>query len=304
VFSQIYKNYEVIVVNDGSPDTEKLEIVLECYRDRIIYLKQENQGAGPARNAGLKVARGELIAFLDSDDIWLPEFLESQVTFLQEKNFDLVCAGAYLFGIGVRPGSTFIQNYHSETEATFESLINGRCNIITSGTLAKKDAILDVNGFKSYKTAQDFDLWVRMALNGARLGYQKKILLRYRVHTEGLSGNSIQRIMREISAYSRFLETLSLNNRQKQIIESQIKRLEGFLLIERGKSFLLNENFQDAKEEFRAANEYFRSVKLRAVLMMLHFAPQLLVRLFKWRRAGDLPFIATCTRRQNPNSVK
>ncbi len=293
MFSQIYKNYEVIVVNDGSPDTEKLEIVLECYRDRIIYLKQENQGAGPARNAGLKVARGELIAFLDSDDIWLPEFLESQVTFLQEKNFDLVCAGAYLFGIGVRPGSTFIQNYHSETEATFESLINGRCNIITSGTLAKKDAILDVNGFKSYKTAQDFDLWVRMALNGARLGYQKKILLRYRVHTEGLSGNSIQRIMREISAYSRFLETLSLNNRQKQIIESQIKRLEGFLLIERGKSFLLNENFQDAKEEFRAANEYFRSVKLRAVLMMLHFAPQLLVRLFKWRRAGDLPFIET-----------
>src|ERR1041385_762350 len=75
VFAQTFTDFEVIVINDGSPDTVDLENAIENYRHAITYLKQANQGAGAARNAGLRVARGHFVAFLDGDDLWLPNFL-------------------------------------------------------------------------------------------------------------------------------------------------------------------------------------------------------------------------------------
>src|SRR6185369_5886632 len=79
VFAQTFTDYEVIVVNDGSPDTENFEGALRPYLDRIVYLKEENGGASVARNAGLQAARGEFVAFLDGDDVWLPNYLEAQM---------------------------------------------------------------------------------------------------------------------------------------------------------------------------------------------------------------------------------
>ena len=72
VFAQRYRNFEVVVVNDGSPDTPALEAALAPFRDRITYVVQENAGPSAARNAGIEHSRGDLIAFLDGDDIWLP----------------------------------------------------------------------------------------------------------------------------------------------------------------------------------------------------------------------------------------
>ena len=91
VFAQDLNDFEVIVINDGSPDTEDLEVALEPYKERITYLKQANLGAGAARNAGLRAARGTYVAFLDGDDIWFPIFLSEQIRFLETGDgFDLV----------------------------------------------------------------------------------------------------------------------------------------------------------------------------------------------------------------------
>src|SRR5580658_5003046 len=65
VFGQTFRNFEVIVINDGSPDTAELEVALQPYRDRIRYIKQENKGLPGARNVGIGLARGELLAFVD-----------------------------------------------------------------------------------------------------------------------------------------------------------------------------------------------------------------------------------------------
>src|SRR5687767_15966898 len=68
VFAQTFNSYEVIVINDGSSDTKELEQVLQRYPANLRYIKQENQGAGAARNAGLRAARGEFVAFLRSEE--------------------------------------------------------------------------------------------------------------------------------------------------------------------------------------------------------------------------------------------
>src|SRR5262249_911638 len=79
VFCQTYHNFEVILINDGSPDTEEFERAIAPYRDRIVYIRQENCGPSAARNAGIGRARGEYLAFLDSDDVWYPTCLAAQV---------------------------------------------------------------------------------------------------------------------------------------------------------------------------------------------------------------------------------
>src|SRR6185369_5434439 len=81
VFVQDLKDYEVIVVNDGSTDTPELEKVLEPFRNRIRYIHQDNRGISAARNAALRVARGKLIALLDADDVWYEEKLTEQIAF-------------------------------------------------------------------------------------------------------------------------------------------------------------------------------------------------------------------------------
>lgn len=79
---QTYKNTEIIVVNDGSK--EDVSDFLKKYGDKIIYRYQENQGSASARNHAIKIATGDYFAFLDSDDIWLPQKLEKQIAFMEK----------------------------------------------------------------------------------------------------------------------------------------------------------------------------------------------------------------------------
>src|SRR5579864_51434 len=91
VFAQTFREFEVIVINDGSPDTNQLEKVLERYLDRIVYLKQENRGPSAARNAGIQRSRAEFLALLDSDDVWNREYLATQMSFFQrDPKLDLI----------------------------------------------------------------------------------------------------------------------------------------------------------------------------------------------------------------------
>jgi len=80
ILDQTYKDFEIIVVNDGSK--EDLSEFLEKFKDNILYFSQDNQGASSARNLGIQKATGTFIAFLDSDDLWLPTKLEKQIYFM------------------------------------------------------------------------------------------------------------------------------------------------------------------------------------------------------------------------------
>src|SRR3981189_821328 len=90
VMGQTFQDFEAIVVNDGSPDTPELEKVLEPYMGRIVYIRQPNKARAGARNTAIQQARGEFLAFLDSDDSWFPDHLASQMKLVDaDRSLDL-----------------------------------------------------------------------------------------------------------------------------------------------------------------------------------------------------------------------
>ncbi|HEX7331575.1 MAG TPA: glycosyltransferase family A protein, partial [Pyrinomonadaceae bacterium] len=167
VLNQTFPSHEVIVINDGSPDTDELERELRKYPATIQYIKQENRGAAAARNAGLRSARGEYVAFLDADDRWLPNFLEEQLAFLKSSNAALVFADARLIGDSPLAGRTFMELDPPRSAVTPESLLAVEVTVLTSTVLARRQPILEVGLFdEEIKRGHDFELWFRLAKSG------------------------------------------------------------------------------------------------------------------------------------------
>ncbi|MBV9241749.1 MAG: glycosyltransferase family 2 protein [Acidobacteria bacterium] len=292
VRAQKFREHEVIVVNDGSPDTEKFERVIRHYLEDIVYIRQKNSGAGPARNLGIDHARGEIIAFLDADDVWLPDFLASQYVFLQRHDHDMVYCDAQMFGMKSAYRRTFMEDAPSDGAANFNSILDLRCNVITSGTLARKEKIVEAGMFETERVrAHDFHLWLRMAKAGAKIGYQKKVLIKYRVGTDGISGDSISRVEREISAFERVRNTIELDEEQQQIVARRISGLEADLAVEQGKSFLLSGDYREAAMAFRIANRHRRSWKLAGVAWMARLAPKTLLKHYKQARPAEIALV-------------
>lgn len=284
-FAQTFTRHETIIINDGSPDTIELESAIAPYLDRIVYLKQENRGAAAARNAGLKVARGRYVAFLDADDWWLENYLSEQVAFIESGDgCDLVYADALITGDSPLSGRTYMEISPSRGAVTFEALITQRCNVITSGVLARRSVILDAGMFdESLRRAHDYDLWLRLARKGARIKFQRKVLVRYRVHAGNLSGDAIQQTERDLIVYEKTLERGDLKPEERRVLEGVIARHRSHLNLERGKLQLTRGDFAAASVEFEHANKFQRRWKLRLILLWLRLAPRSLQRVYKLR---------------------
>ena len=279
VFAQTFTDFEVIVINDGSPDTLQLEEVLEDYRDKIIYLKQANQGAGAARNAGLRVARGEFVAFLDGDDVWLPNFLSEQVRLIQsDGDYDLVYADALNFGEGVPGNRTSMQTNPSHGKVTFERLLCGECNVITSTVLARRQPIMLVGCFdESIVNSQDFDLWLRLSKDAnARITYQQEVLIRRRIYQGSLASDPVKSLQGELRVLEKTSTRNDLTAAERAALERVIPLRKATADVIRGKQLLVSGDFDSAVSAFRSAQEYLHSWKLRLVLAGMRTAPQLL----------------------------
>ncbi|HQY66473.1 MAG TPA: glycosyltransferase family 2 protein [Pyrinomonadaceae bacterium] len=291
VAEQKFRDYEVIVINDGSPDTPAFERAIGAFREDIVYIKQPSLGAGAARNTGIRHARGEIIAFLDGDDIWMPDFLASQMIFLG-RGYDMVYCDALQFGMRSATRKTFMEGAPSNGEVTALSLLDYSCNVITSGTIAYKSALERAGLFEPERNkAHDFHLWVRMAKSGARIGYQRIPLLKYRVHLQSLSGDSVSRVKREIDVLGRVKRSIDLDKSELAVVDGMLTRLQCDLRIEYGKAYLLNEDFRNAYLSFAEANSIRPSMKLRTITWLARLAPRWLLNHYRTRRPDEIAFV-------------
>jgi len=288
VFDQTYTSHEAIVINDGSPDTEELERVLEPHAARIRYIKQENRGAAAARNTGLRSARGEFVAFLDADDTWSPAFLEQQMELLESCNADVVYADALLFGESPLAGRTFMEVQPSRGEVTPESLLAVEVTVITSAVLARKEAVFAVGLFdEGIKRGHDFDLWLRLAKNGARFAYQEKVLAQHRIVESGLSGDTISQLKRTLSVLETIRTKEKLTDSEEAAFRVNLNRTLAELALENGKEKLRSRDFDGALQYFTEARNLRQGWKLVLVCFGLRVAPETFRRIYLRRNGAS-----------------
>jgi glycosyltransferase involved in cell wall biosynthesis len=187
VFKQTFTDYEVIVINDGSPDDtgEVLRPFIE--QNRIRYIEQENGGQARARNRGLAEAKGEFIAFLDDDDLWPVDKLEWQVAALREQPAVGVIGGACEF---INDDGEHIEDFiPADRSISVETLFSGSPFASPGQALIRTSCLRKIGGFnESIWGADDLDLWFRLARQTGFLTVPKIALL-YRIHPANASKN-------------------------------------------------------------------------------------------------------------------
>ncbi len=187
VFSQTYANHEIIVVDDGSTDATKELLAPLLNAGRVRYFFQDGKGVSSARNRGVKEARGELIAFLDSDDLFLPTKLEKQVELLRANpDFAFIHCNFSKFDdagneLGERDTSKFQGTVYPELLQEWSILMAMPCILLRKATFE------NAGGFDKEMTwAEDLDLWRRLARLGP-VGTVPETLVRVRVHPASAS---------------------------------------------------------------------------------------------------------------------
>lgn len=208
VLSQTLTDLELIIVDDGSRDrTAEIISDLQSSDSRIRYLRQENAGQAAARNRGIAMAAGELIAFLDQDDLWLAHKLEVQTKALKEADVDVVFCNGYLFGDKVAEETMSFPITHGRFPGPeMFRLLFKQNQIPMLAALVRADALRSTGVLDEsplVQNADDYDLWLRLAAEQKRfLGLPEK-LVRYRIHSGQASTDNVRMLQAELAVLRR-----------------------------------------------------------------------------------------------------
>jgi len=193
--AQDYENIEIIVINDGS--TDSTPDILASYGDRITVLNQKNSGSAAARNFGLRTAKGEYLAFLDSDDYWLANKISLQVEYLQNHPDTGLVYCDWIEWRADQDGkfqmpSDINEDMSLEIDDKYSgwlyNLLLLDCYVHTSTVLMRKPVYLKAGEFDvKLRRGQDYDYWIRVS-RITKLDKLKAVLSFYRIH-----GGSITR---------------------------------------------------------------------------------------------------------------
>jgi glycosyltransferase involved in cell wall biosynthesis len=189
ILAQTFANFELMIVDDGSTDNTAA-IIQEFTDPRIRFIPLgRNYGGSYARNQGIKAARAELIAFLDSDDEWLPGKLELQIARLQTSN-DPRASVVYCQGYEYVENRQKLPSLAIHEGDVFNHLLQGWLPPTTSLFMVKRSALLDIGGFdESLPSFQDYDLWLSLAAaNHHFLAVNQPLIIRY-FHDDQIRGN-------------------------------------------------------------------------------------------------------------------
>ena len=295
VIAQTFTDYEIIVVNDGSPDAEELKEVLAPYREMIVYVEQENQGTAGARNTAIRAAQGRYIALLDPDDLWTPEYLRVQIDILErDPTIDVLYPDAMMFGDGHRAGKRFMQVCPSEGEVTFQSLVELRCGVYI-GVTAKRDVLLRAGLFDPDRSViEDFDLWLRVLKTGGRIAYHRKVLAYYRERSDSQSADLIRMSERQVNALDKAVRTLDLSASEREAAGRTRALFWATMQLNLAKRAFLCGDFTRARSHLNVANAHFRRRKLTMAAYFMRLAPHLLLRVYNAREKSLAGASARC----------
>ena len=209
VQSQTYEKWELLITDDCSND-ETVEIVRQyAEKDPRIKLFQnkENSGAAVSRNLSLSHSTGEFVAFLDSDDLWLPNKLEKQIDFmLNEKKVDFTFTAYSLIDAFGRHSNKVVDLQGNNLSFTYKDMLRKKATLGCSTVIFKKSAFKDYS-MPLIRTGQDYALWLKLLKSGKQVYLLNEVLTYYRILPYSISRNKFKKCKRQWQIY-RYIEQL------------------------------------------------------------------------------------------------
>ena len=288
VFAQSFQDLEVIVVNDGSPDTPELEAALRPYEGRLFYIQQSNRGVSAARNLAIQRARGDLLAFLDADDVWLPQYLEVQVSFLNEHPEAVAAISDVLrFGEAApKPYERRMLAVDNINLLSFDDMLRRKGGQLPSATVVRRASALTSGLFdEAIRVGEDIDFCIRVCFPNGTIGYTKQILVKYRWHGAGVGTTLTPRQIKinEAECLRRAARKLPLTPGQRSLITKEVAALEAELAMMDAQEALTRQEFDRAAAHLAEANKYYRKPRISLAVQGLKMFPGWTARILKDR---------------------
>lgn len=255
ILNQTYSNIELIIVNDN-PENKSINKFLQelkkTNKEIVLITNSENLGLAKSLNKAIDLARGSYIARMDADDISFRDRIKKQVDFLQDNNLDMLASNR----VDIDEEGNIISGKSSLPHSTNIINLLPIGNFITHPTvLIKSDVIKSLGGYRNFKSAQDYDLWLRLLSENYKIGILDEPLIYYRLRNSGISNSDKfrqylytkyqqklykERINENIDSFSEYNLELYLrgnkyyNFEYKEKFNSSNKSLEyGFILIKK-----------------------------------------------------------------------
>jgi glycosyltransferase involved in cell wall biosynthesis len=219
VLAQDFSDFELIIVDDGSTDNT-LDII-RSYPDEIIFLRQANKGVSAARNLGITSSNGRLIAFLDSDDLWLPEKLSIQADFFHSHPDAFICQSEEIWirnGVRINP-----QKRHKKPSGMIFEPSLDLCLVSPSAVMVRRGLFENVGTFDERLPAcEDYDLWLRVSRRYPIALIDTPLVIKRGGHQDQLSrGPGLDKF--RIQAIKKLLDSNSLSRKQRKEAVKAIK---------------------------------------------------------------------------------
>lgn len=203
VIAQTYTNWELIVIDDGSKDaTAEIVIQLAQQDSRIVfYANEKNMGVARTRNRGFDLAKGEYVALLDSDDIWLEEKLEKQLALFSETDADIVYTS---YGIIDVEDKKYKEDYLVPPQTDFEKMLGE--NHIGCSTVVLKKSVTDKYRFNENFYHEDYVLWMQLLKDSHRAHGLTEVLVQYRFYPGSRAANKFKSAQKRWIIYREYLK--------------------------------------------------------------------------------------------------
>jgi teichuronic acid biosynthesis glycosyltransferase TuaG len=200
VLRQSYQKFEIIIVNDEPGKSSKDILIKIKKKDKRIKIvnNKKNIGAGPSRNKGIKIAKGNYIAFIDSDDLWKKNKLKTQINIMKKYDYNISHTSYYI--IDKNNKKSVIRKSKS---LNFKNLKQS-CDIGLSTVVMKREILKKDKLFANFTTKEDYYLWLKIANTGEIFHYINLPLSCWRKTPNSLSSSIIQKLIDSYKVYFHF----------------------------------------------------------------------------------------------------
>jgi len=285
VLAQTHREVDLWIVDDGSTDDTAAVTSAYAARDhRVHLLRQPNAGISSARNRALRHAQGEMLAILDSDDVWEPEFLQAQLDVLHARpDVDIVTANAWFLGSRLH-GRPVRPTPDPRPQPDLVSILADEQAVFIMSVMRRR-VYETVGPFdEELRTNEDYHYWLRAAIAGFKFARNDRPLAHYRRRDDSLSANEVRMLKGIMRVYDKVRPQLADRPRELEMLERQYARFDAERLAAEARVAIEARDYRTAGNLLAELNARRRSRKIRVATWMARFAPGLLSFAYHLRR--------------------